>query len=157
VYKASNIVANICVYATPDANHPIAIIFPHEVNLRHAVEDSRINKDSSLDELCHNEHVKTMVLKDLNAIGKKNGFRSNELLQAVILTPDEWTTQSGLLTAAQKIQRGPIARAFAKEIEVCQISPSPRCRERVLISDSIRLHTALKANRLFGVELYTSH
>jgi long-chain acyl-CoA synthetase len=108
------------VYATQDANQPIAIIFPHEVNLRHAIEDSQINKDSSLDELCHNEHVKTMVLKDLNSIGKKNGFRSNELLQAVILTPDEWTTQSGLLTAAQKIQRGPIAKAFAKEIEVCQ-------------------------------------
>jgi long-chain acyl-CoA synthetase len=41
-----------------------------------------------------------------------------ELLQAVILTPDEWTLESGLVTAAQKIQRNKIAKTFHAEIEV---------------------------------------
>jgi long-chain acyl-CoA synthetase len=58
------------------------------------------------------------VLKECNAMVKKNGFKPMEMLQAVILTPDEWTPESGLITAAQKIQRKKIADAFAKEIKV---------------------------------------
>jgi long-chain acyl-CoA synthetase len=59
-----------------------------------------------------------VVLKACNAAGKKNGFKPMELLEGVILTPDEWTPESGLVTAAQKIQRKKIADAFAKEIKV---------------------------------------
>ena len=59
-----------------------------------------------------------MVLKECNATGKKSGFKQQELLQAVVLTPDEWTPESGLVTAAQKIQRSKIAKTFGKEINV---------------------------------------
>lgn len=68
--------------------------------------------------LCHDKKVKELVLKECNAIGKKNGFKPLEILQAVILTPDEWTPESGLVTAAQKIQRHKISKAFEKEITV---------------------------------------
>jgi long-chain acyl-CoA synthetase len=62
--------------------------------------------------------VVEMVLKECNAVGKKNGFKSMELLQGVILTPDEWTPESGLVTAAQKIQRSKVAKKFEVEIKV---------------------------------------
>lgn len=52
-------------------------------------------------------------------IGRKNGFRELELLQAVILTPDEWTPENGLVTAMQQIRRDKIAEAFKSQIEVC--------------------------------------
>jgi len=68
--------------------------------------------------LCHNEKVKELVLKECNAVGKKNGFKPIEILQAVILTADEWTPESGLVTAAQKIQRKKIADVFSAEIQV---------------------------------------
>ena len=68
--------------------------------------------------MCHKKEVESVVLKACNALGKKNGFKTLELLEAVILTPDEWTPESGLVTAAQKIQRKKIAEAFAKEIKV---------------------------------------
>jgi long-chain acyl-CoA synthetase len=119
VYKASNLVANICVHATPDAKQPIAIIIPHEVNLHHTLGASgQDHESSSLAQLCHDDKVKAVVLKDLNGIAKKNGFKPMELLEAVILTPDEWTPESGLVTAAQKIQRSKIAKAFGEEIKV---------------------------------------
>lgn len=35
-----------------------------------------------------------------------------------MLTPDEWTPESGLVTAAQKIQRAKIAKTFRDEINV---------------------------------------
>ena len=75
------------------------------------------NAKAPLNELCHSKAVAELVLKECNALGKKNGFKQMELLQAVVLTPDEWTPESGLVTAAQKIQRSKIGKAFEKEIK----------------------------------------
>ncbi|KAF7373891.1 Long-chain-fatty-acid-CoA ligase [Mycena sanguinolenta] len=132
-YKACNYVANICVHATAEAKAPIAIIIPHEGNLRAALKggagsSSSSNDDQgtkmgpidptkSLADLCKDPRVVSLVLKECNAVGKKNGFKGMETLSAVVLTPDEWTPESGLVTAAQKIQRGPIAKKFDKEIK----------------------------------------
>ncbi|KAJ8469511.1 hypothetical protein ONZ45_g16866 [Pleurotus djamor] len=138
-YKSCPLVANICVHATPDAKQPMAIIIPHEANLRHALGSSsssspapsisslsnkskgptngKIDVNAELEDLCHDDRVKDLVLKECNAIGKKNGFKPMETLQAVVLTAEEWTPESGLVTAAQKIQRSKIAKKFEKEIK----------------------------------------
>ncbi len=58
------------------------------------------------------------MLKECNATGKKSGFKSMEMLQAVVLTADEWTPESGLVTAAQKLQRKKIAQRYDAEISV---------------------------------------
>ena len=123
VYKSCNLVANICVHATPQAKQPMAIIIPNEVHLRHVLEAKGIKSDAALDVLCHDPAVQDVVFKECNATGKKGGFKGQELLQAVVLTPDEWTPESGLVTAAQKIQRSKIAKTFKKEIDVRFIFP----------------------------------
>ena len=58
------------------------------------------------------------MLKDLQALAKKAGLKGIEIVQGVVLTPDEWTAESGLLTAAQKVQRTAIERAFKEQISV---------------------------------------
>jgi long-chain acyl-CoA synthetase len=113
------------VHAVPEANQPMAIIIPHEVHLRNHLAAKGIVDDAATAELavlCHNPKIQESVLKEVNAIGKKNGFKAQELLQAVVLTPDEWTPESGLVTAAQKIQRGAISKAFKAEIDVSGLS-----------------------------------
>ncbi|KAL5520350.1 hypothetical protein ACEPAG_9574 [Sanghuangporus baumii] len=143
IYKSCNFVSNICVHATQEATHPIAIIIPHEAHLRQELSRSSSvsssasstasgssgnssrttngkisdKADKPLHDLCEDEDVKRMVLKACNDAGKKNGFKPMELLQAVVLTPDEWTPESGLVTAAQKVQRRKVAEVFAKEIK----------------------------------------
>jgi len=115
IYKACNLVGNLCVHASQDASQPLAVIIPHELHLRHTLGNS--SSSASLADLCKEQKVKDLILKECNALGKKNGFKPQELLQAVILTPEEWTPESGLVTAAQKIQRSKIAKAFQKEIK----------------------------------------
>ncbi|KAI0830367.1 long-chain-fatty-acid-CoA-ligase [Trametes gibbosa] len=115
IYKSCNLVSNICVHADSNARQPMAIIIPNDAHLRHALEGKDANK--SLPELCQDPAVIDLVLKECNALGKKNGFKQLELLQTVILTPDEWTPESGLVTPAQKVQRKRIAEVFAKEIK----------------------------------------
>ncbi|TFK36168.1 long-chain-fatty-acid-CoA-ligase [Crucibulum laeve] len=120
VYKACNLVGNICVHATSDHKQPMAIIIPHEQHLRHNLASNGlagVDSNASLADLCEDKKVQAYVLKECNAIGKKNGFKPMELLQAVVLTPDEWTPESGLVTAAQKIQRSKIAKAFETKIK----------------------------------------
>ena len=124
IYKACNLVSNICVHASTDAKQPIAIIIPHEAHLRHALEDKGpVNgvdpATADLHALCANPKVAEFVMKECNALGKKNGFKPMELLQAVVLTPEEWTPESGLVTAAQKVQRKKVAEHFDAEIKVC--------------------------------------
>ncbi|KAJ7804098.1 hypothetical protein B0H14DRAFT_2885354 [Mycena olivaceomarginata] len=125
-YKACNYVANICVHATPEAKAPIAIIIPHEQNLRAALKsgsastaslpDDKGGKGAPVDptkglaELCTDPRVAALVLKECNAVGKKSGFKAMETLSA-------WTPESGLVTAAQKIQRSAIAKKFDREIK----------------------------------------
>ncbi|OSD00710.1 long-chain-fatty-acid-CoA-ligase [Trametes coccinea BRFM310] len=120
IYKSCNLVSNICVHANPNARQPMAIIIPHDAHLRQQLEAKGINVDAkkSLQDLCHDRAVADFVLKECNAVGKKNGFKPMELLQAVVLTPEEWTPESGLVTAAQKVQRKKVAEAFDKEIKV---------------------------------------
>lgn len=104
----------------------MAIIIPHEGHLRHELQQQASNGNGSpyslahksLPDLCRDATVLALVLKQCNAVGKKNGFKQAEILQAVILTPDEWTPESGLVTAAQKIQRSKIAKTFEAEIKV---------------------------------------
>ncbi|KZO91782.1 long-chain-fatty-acid-CoA-ligase [Calocera viscosa TUFC12733] len=114
IYKSCNLVNNICVYADPDASKPMAIVHPHESNLRHALNTTQV----SLPELCEDPKVIELVLKDLNAVGKKAGLKGMETLQAVVLTADEWTPENGLVTAAQKLQRRKISDRYMDDIQV---------------------------------------
>jgi long-chain acyl-CoA synthetase len=99
----------------------MAIIIPNQIHLRHALQAKGIKSDATLAALCHDPVVQDLVVKECNAIGKKSGFKGQELLQAVVLTADEWTPENGLVTAAQKIQRSKIAKSFRDEINVRNI------------------------------------
>ncbi|KAJ7060732.1 long-chain-fatty-acid-CoA-ligase [Mycena amicta] len=121
-YKACNLVANICVHAIQGARAPIAVVYPHEANLRAALRlrtrnANNIDASRGLTELCADSRVSTIVLNECNSLGKKNRFKAP--LTAVILTAEEWTPETGLVTAAQKIQRTAIAKRFEKEIMAC--------------------------------------
>jgi len=96
----------------------MAVVIPHEAHLRSFLSGKGIDSTRDLETLCADPAIKDIVLKECNAVGKKNGFKPAELLQAVVLTHEEWTPENGLVTAAQKIQRAKIAKTFRSEIDV---------------------------------------
>ncbi|PVF94705.1 acetyl-CoA synthetase-like protein [Serendipita vermifera] len=123
IYRTSSLVANGCVYATSESKQPIMIAFPHEQHLRNAIKIATYAgnlalppADVEFHRLCKNKAVRELVLKDLVAVAKRNRLRSIEVVQAVVLGPDEWTTGSGLVTAAQKVQRKNVEKAFKDQI-----------------------------------------
>ena len=120
IYKSCNLVANLCVYGHPDAKQPMAVIIPNEAHLKHALRQRAVDgvdADASLHTLCGNPEVAKLVLENCNALGKRNGLKPLEILESVVLTDEEWTPQSGLVTAAQKLQRKKIHETFESEIK----------------------------------------
>lgn len=110
------------MYASAEAKQPIAIIIPHEANLRYVLAQRSlpgVESTAPLADLCRDKAVQGLVLKECNVVGKKNEFKPMELLEGVILTAEEWTPENGLVTAAQKVQRTKIAKHFEEEIKVC--------------------------------------
>ncbi|KAG9030909.1 long-chain fatty acid-CoA ligase [Tulasnella sp. JGI-2019a] len=119
-YKAVDVVANICVHAHTDAKQPMAIILPHENNLRAALAADPSTADlakADMHKICDDKKAWGVVLKQCNAVGKKNGFKGMELLEAVVLTPEEWTADNQMVTAAQKINRKMIAEKYKEQIK----------------------------------------
>ena len=119
-YKTSHYVANLCVHATSESQKSIVILFPHEVHLREmlAANTNLPASDTDIHKLCEDAAVKEFYLKDLQAIAKKNGFKAIEVVQGVVLSPEEWTPESGLVTAAQKVERKAVEKKYLAEIKV---------------------------------------
>lgn len=95
----------------------MAVVFPNEKNLRTAAKEHGFAENEDLRTLCEDDKVKELVLSELNAIGKKSKFKQMELLQTVVLDPEEWTPNNGMLTAAQKLQRKNIIKKHEAEIK----------------------------------------
>jgi long-chain acyl-CoA synthetase len=125
IYRTSSLVVNCCVHATSDSSQPIIILVPNEANLRDAIKAAIYAGDTTLppadtgfDGLCKDKEVHRLVFKDLVAVAQRNGFKRREVVQGVVLGAEEWTPQSGLVTAAQKLQRRNIEASFKDQIEV---------------------------------------
>lgn len=107
-YKGTNVLSNLCVYANGECTNPIGIATLHESNLRHFLRSQTLSgvdadKDS-LDSLAKNSKVVDAVLKEVNGVGKKGGFKGAEVLGGMVLDAEEWTPENGLVTAAQKVR-----------------------------------------------------
>lgn len=106
----------------------MAIIIPHEAQLRHFLKSQLqdgVDENWSIDQLCHNNTVRQLILDACNAVGRKNGFKQLEMLEAIVLTPMEWTPENGLTTAAQKLSRKAILETYKLEIKVIVPSSFP--------------------------------
>ncbi|ROT36246.1 long-chain-fatty-acid-CoA ligase [Sodiomyces alkalinus F11] len=111
-YRGSQFVNNIMVHADPEQSRPIAVIAPNEKVLaeeaqRQGVSETQMHSDAK---------VKSAVLKDLVAIGKKAGLSPLEIVSAVVLAEEEWTPASGFVTATQKVNRRVLTEHYKEQI-----------------------------------------
>ncbi|EQB51483.1 AMP-binding enzyme [Colletotrichum gloeosporioides Cg-14] len=115
IYRASALVANICVYADAQKAKPIAIIVPAEPALMKLAESIGI-KGPSLEGLVHDRKLQSAVLKELQSAGRQGGLSGIEIIEGVVLSDEEWTPQNDLVTAAQKLQRKKILEKYKTEV-----------------------------------------
>ena len=98
IYRASPLVANICVYAAEDKAKPIAIIVPAEAALTKLAKSNGI--EGGLESLCENEKLNGLVLKEIQQAGRQGGLSGIEIIDGVALDAEEWTPQNVSQTQA---------------------------------------------------------
>jgi long-chain acyl-CoA synthetase len=119
VYRSNNIVSNICIFAADDKARPIAIVIPNVEALKIFARENGVVVDGrGFDEIVRDEKVHGLFLKDLQAAGAKAGLAHFEIIEGLVLTESEWTTQNGALTPAQKLNRRKVVPMYTKEIDV---------------------------------------
>ena len=89
----------------------MGVIFPREENLRPLLKQNGIKSEGELEELCAKDEVRKLVLKEVNQVGKKSGFKALETLETIILVPEELP-----MTAAQKIERRKVTEKYAEQV-----------------------------------------
>jgi long-subunit acyl-CoA synthetase (AMP-forming) len=86
------VVANICVYASPDRVKPIAIIFPAEPALLQLAKENGVTDEGAA--LYRSKKLQSIVLKELQTKGRAGGLVSLEIIDHVIIAEEEWTPQN---------------------------------------------------------------
>ncbi|CAJ0911016.1 9413_t:CDS:10 [Entrophospora sp. SA101] len=116
VYKSTLFVSNICVCADSYQSRPVALIFPIEARVRKLAMEKNIT-ETDFEKLCQDKEITNSVLQACLVEAKKADFKPAELLSAITLLHEEWTTENGLLTAAQKIKRRDIQQKYQGDID----------------------------------------
>ncbi|WWC66432.1 uncharacterized protein I206_100334 [Kwoniella pini CBS 10737] len=117
VYKHCNSVMMLCIVAPPNADRPIALVYPHEGNLRNRLKANGIVDDGGPKQWASNLTIVSYLIGELRDEAKKGGLRGAELIGDVILTEEEWSPENGMLTPAMKLARNNITKKYQSQID----------------------------------------
>ncbi|KAL8954342.1 MAG: hypothetical protein Q9183_007183 [Haloplaca sp. 2 TL-2023] len=105
IYRSSNLVANICVYAAEDKQKPIAIVVPVEAAFKNLAKANGIDDCDSIEDLVENKRVRDLALVEIQKQGRSGGLMGIEIVDGIVVAREEWTPANGLVTSAQKVNR----------------------------------------------------
>lgn len=103
------------MYGDSAHTYTIALIVPNNKALRQLAR--QLNKESlTFGELCRDQEIIREVQKELGDHGKTAGLHKTEIPTKIMLVADDWSPDSGLVTAALKLRRKNIQERYRLEI-----------------------------------------
>merc|ERR1712029_503515 len=104
--KTNPLVENICVYGDSLRSFIVALVVPSKAHLE-ALAHRNCGKTTDVyAELCEDTDVEREVLKELTEHARKSKqLEKFEIPQALTLISEQWTPESGLITASFKMKR----------------------------------------------------
>ncbi|KAH0934659.1 hypothetical protein HID58_011776 [Brassica napus] len=112
---SSNYVDNIMVHADPMNSYCVALVVPSHGALEKWAEEAGV-KSSDFSELCENGEAVKEVQQSLIKAAKAAKLEKFEIPAKIKLLPEQWTPESGLVTAALKLKREQIKAKFKDEL-----------------------------------------
>lgn len=113
---ASDYVDNITVHADPFHSYCVALVVPS----RHAIENwarSVVIEYKNFAELCNQDEAVKEVQQSLLKAAKAAKLDKFEIPAKIMLLPDAWTPESGLVTAALKLKREQLKAKYKAELD----------------------------------------
>ena len=123
VLKTSALIESICLHADPSQDFVVCIAVPNMAALGETLSGAiGIKAPPATADSCTDESVQRKVIQVLTEYGLKNGLEKFELPKKIALVMDEWTPDSGLVTAAFKIRRRFIVEKYQNLIDAMYAS-----------------------------------
>ncbi|CAN2388672.1 medium-chain fatty acid-CoA ligase activity [Pristimantis euphronides] len=115
IYTRSEAVVQIFVHGESLQAFLVGIVVPDPDNVVTWAKKKKF--DGSYEDLCKNTDFKNVVLEDLLRLGKEAGLKTFEQVKDIVLHPDMFTIQNGLLTPTLKAKRPELRKYFQAQIE----------------------------------------
>ena len=113
--KTHSLVENICVFGDPYRSFIVALVVPSKFHLEIIAQE--LGKTIGYEMLFSDKDVLDYTLKELTSHGIRNGLEKFEIPKAVTLVKEQWTPESGLITASFKMKRKKIQTFYQLYID----------------------------------------
>jgi len=114
VLKTCPLVENVCIYGDSKRSYVVAMVCPERGALTRLA--TKLGKTGTIEQLVTDRDVVGAALRELTAQGKLMKLQKFEIPGSVHLCLDQWTPDSGLVTAAFKLKRRPLQDFYQTEI-----------------------------------------
>uniref|UniRef100_A0A6A7FS43 Long-chain-fatty-acid--CoA ligase n=2 Tax=Hirondellea gigas TaxID=1518452 RepID=A0A6A7FS43_9CRUS len=115
IYVRSQYVAQVFVHGESLKSSVVAVIVPDVDYLKAWARANGI--PGTLSVLCADPDVNTLILDDINNLGKEAGLKSFEQVKEIYLHPDPFSVQNGLLTPTLKSKRPQLRKYFMPQLD----------------------------------------
>ena len=114
IYSLSRLIAQIFVTGNSFNDFCVAIVIP-DIDEWRAINN---NKYQTIQDVCNCPEANTLILEDLERVGRQNRLFGFEIVKKIRLSSEMMTLENGLLTPTLKSKRAEVGKFFAKEIEL---------------------------------------
>lgn len=113
--KSCPVVDNICIYGDSYHNYVVALVVPQAKALANLAK-SQGKEHLSHEKLCRDPGIVNAVTAAVKDHAQKARLLKNEIPTKVYVVSEEWSPDSGLVTAAMKIRRKNITDHYQRDI-----------------------------------------
>ncbi|KFQ40046.1 Long-chain-fatty-acid--CoA ligase 1 [Mesitornis unicolor] len=115
VYLRCEALAQVFVHGESLQAFLVAVVVPDPETLRSWAKKKGF--EGSYDELCKNKDLKKHILEDMVRIGKESGLKSFEQVKDIVMHPEMFSIENGLLTPTLKAKRPELRKYFQSQID----------------------------------------
>eukprot|EP00271_Cylindrocystis_brebissonii_P003468 TRINITY_DN1444_c1_g5_i1.p1 TRINITY_DN1444_c1_g5~~TRINITY_DN1444_c1_g5_i1.p1 ORF type:complete len:739 (+),score=146.38 TRINITY_DN1444_c1_g5_i1:183-2399(+) len=115
--QMDHLVDSIMLHADPFKSYAVALIVPNKAAMTSLAASKGVDDSGDFAALCDNPTIVAEVMKSLAKSAKEVKLEKFEIPSKIKLLPEPWTPESDLVTAAFKLKRENIRKAFADELK----------------------------------------
>lgn len=116
VLSGSQYVDNVMIHADPFHSNCVALVVANQAALEAWAKKASVDH-SDFGNLCSKPEACKEVLSSLNQVAKNGKLERFEIPTKIKLLSEPWTPESGLVTAAMKLKREAVRKAFADDLK----------------------------------------
>ena len=106
VLKIHSVIDQICVYAKPTESFTVGLVVPDEAKLMNLASKMVTKEGVTFEDLCSDPLIIKELLKQILTHGLSMGLEKFEIPKQIALIHEQWTPDSGMVTAATVKQCG---------------------------------------------------